>query len=247
MADPAQTHARLQLSNVSDAERALALQRFQIIRPFLEDQMPLPEVALKAGISLRAARYGVKRYQQGGLVALGRKIRFDRDKPQLCSNVQQFIEGLALQKPRLSVATIHRKVIETAGKLAEPAPSYTVVYRLIRKLEPALMTMAHEGSKAYSDSFDLVHRREAAGPNTIWQADHSELDIWLIREDGKLKKHWLTIVFDDYSRAVAGYFLFFEAPSAIQTALALRQASCTALLALPCRSLLNQPVGHFKG
>ena len=35
---------------------------------------------------------------------------------------------------------------------------------------------------------------------------------------------WLTVILDDYSRAVAGYFLFFEAPSAAQTALALRQA-----------------------
>ena len=32
------------------------------------------------------------------------------------------------------------------------------------------------------------------------------------------------MVLDDYSRAVAGYFLSFEAPSAAQTALALRQA-----------------------
>ena len=34
----------------------------------------------------------------------------------------------------------------------------------------------------------------------------------------------MTVVLDDYSRAVAGYFLSFNAPSAIQTALALRQA-----------------------
>jgi hypothetical protein len=32
------------------------------------------------------------------------------------------------------------------------------------------------------------------------------------------------VILDDYSRAVAGYFLFFEASSAAQTALALRQA-----------------------
>ena len=35
---------------------------------------------------------------------------------------------------------------------------------------------------------------------------------------------WLTLIEDDYSRAVAGYFLFFDAPSTIQTALALHQA-----------------------
>src|SRR5207237_1304264 len=101
---------------------------------------------------------------------------------------------------------------------------YSIVYERIRKLEPALLTMAHEGTKAYSDSFDLVHRREADGPNVIWQADHSELDILVKDEQGKPRKPWLTIILDDYSRAVAGYFLFFSAPSAIQTALALRLA-----------------------
>ena len=34
----------------------------------------------------------------------------------------------------------------------------------------------------------------------------------------------LTVILDDYSRAVAGYSLNLTAPSALQTALALRQA-----------------------
>src|SRR5512135_3794067 len=92
------------------------------------------------------------------------------------------------------------------------------------KLEPALLTMAHEGTKAYDDRFELVHRREAKASNAIWRADHCELDVLVKDGEGKARKPWLTIVLDDYSRAVAGYLLFFGAPSAIQTALALRQA-----------------------
>jgi putative transposase len=48
-------------------------------------------------------------------------------------------------------------------------------------LQADLLTLAHQGTKAYSEVFDLVHRREAAGPNAIWQADHSPLDILLVR------------------------------------------------------------------
>src|SRR5207244_12505477 len=73
--------ARSQLINFSDAERSLALEHFQMLRPFLEDQMPLPEIARTAGISLRAARYWVKRYRQRGLVGLVRKIRYDTITP----------------------------------------------------------------------------------------------------------------------------------------------------------------------
>ena len=81
------------------------------------------------------------------------------------------IEGLALRKPRLSVATIHRQTVEAAAKIGEPSPSYDVVYAVIGELEPALLTMAHDGSKSYGDRFELVHRREAEAPNAIWQAD----------------------------------------------------------------------------
>ena len=124
----------------------------------------------------------------------------------------------------MPVATIHREVTEAAKKLGQEPPSYKVVHAVIGKLEPALVTLAHEGSKAYSASFDLVHRREADAPNAIWQADHTELDILVKDTDGTPRRPWLSIIIDDYSRAVAGYFLTLSAPSAIQTALALRQA-----------------------
>ena len=42
--------------------------------------------------------------------------------------------------------------------------------------------------------------------------------------NGQAVRPWLTIIIDDYSRAVAGYTIFLGAPSALQTALALRQA-----------------------
>ncbi len=87
------------------------------------------------------------------------------------------------------------------------------------------MTLAHEGSKAYGESFDLIHRREADAPNATWQADHIALDI-LVKDGGDTaRRPGLTIILDDYSRTVAGYFLSFSDPSAIQTALALRQAT----------------------
>lgn len=43
-------------------------------------------------------------------------------------------------------------------------------------------------------------------------------------EAQEVARPWLTIIVDDYSRAIAGYFLSFSAPSAFATALALRRA-----------------------
>ena len=43
--------------------------------------------------------------------------------------------------------------------------SYAVVRRIVRGLPAGLLTLAHQGNKAYSEGFDLVHRREASKPN----------------------------------------------------------------------------------
>jgi putative transposase len=211
-------------SGLSEAEQARALERYQILRPFLDEGVPLARVARDGGLVLRTARRWVDRYRRQGLAGLSRKERSDKDRPQFSATLRQAIEGLALQKPRRSAAAIHRQAVTIAERLGESPPSYGFVYALIRRLDPALLTLAHEGSKAYADTFDLVHRHEATGPNAVWQADHSELDIWIEDDRGQPRKPWLTIIFDDYSRAVAGYALSFSAPSAIQTALALRQA-----------------------
>ena len=49
--------------------------------------------------------------------------------------------------------------------MGEKAPSYGTVFSIVRDLGADLVTLAHEGTKAYSNTFELVHRREAAGPN----------------------------------------------------------------------------------
>src|SRR3569833_540185 len=94
----------------------------------------------------------------------------------------------------------------------------------MRQLPADLRMLAHQGDIAYADAFELIHRREAERSNAIWQADHCLLDLLVTRGDEPPAKPWLTVVIDDYSRAVGGYFLYFEAPTALQTALAGHQA-----------------------
>jgi putative transposase len=217
--------AQTSLSELSDKERAQALRRFKIIRPFLEGEMALTVLTKEKSISLRTARRWVRLYRSGGLAALGRKSKSRRRPTNQASPwLTEAIEGLALQKPRCSVATIRRKVAAIAKERGKIPPSYSTVYRRIQEVAPALLTLAHEGEKVFSDAFDLLHRREASGPNEIWQADHTELDIWLANDKGEPKKPWLTVILDDYSRAVAGFYLTFLPPSALHTSLALRQA-----------------------
>jgi putative transposase len=211
-------------NGLPEAERALAFERFEFLRPSLEEGVPLARVARDRGLPLRTAQRWATQYRREGLGGLVRKGRSDRGKRHLSDMLRQAIEGLALKKPPLSTAAIYRQAVTLAERLGEAPPTYRIVYAVISDLAPAMLTLAHEGTKAYTEAFDLIHRHEATGPNSVWQADHTELDIWLKDGSGQPEKPWLTIILDDYSRAVAGYALSFSNPSAIQTALALRQA-----------------------
>jgi putative transposase len=119
---------------------------------------------------------------------------------------------------------VHRKVKSVAATKDWAAPSYRAVAAIIQNLDPGLTTLAHAGTKAYEEAFDLIHRREATHPNEIWQADHTPLDIWVFDERKEPARPWFTAILDDYSRAVAGWRLSFLDPSAFQTSLTLRQA-----------------------
>lgn len=213
------------LSQLTEAERAQAMARFQLIRPFLEGQLELAAIAQQHSLSRRTLRRWVQRYGTEGLAGLVRQRRTDCGRPRrLSPALHQCVEGLALQTPPLSIAVIHRQICELAQQNQMRPPSYSLIYAMVRQLPAALTTLAHQGSKAYRQRFDLLHRREAEGPNAIWQADHCLLDILVLREGQAPAKPWLTVVLDDYSRAMAGYFLTFDAPSALNTSLALRQA-----------------------
>jgi putative transposase len=161
--------APLLLSTLSAAARQQAMARFQVIEPFVERGVPLPEIARHHNVALRTARRWVQHYRAGGLVALSRPRRASRGRRRrVTPNLIQRIEALALQSPPLSVAAIHRQVVTLATAQGLPTPGYRMVYNIIRRIAPALRTLAHHGSKAYHETFDLLYRREAEGPNAIW-------------------------------------------------------------------------------
>lgn len=205
-------------------ERNAALQRFHHLRPVLEEGVPPTRLARHLGVALRTVQRWLRRYREQGLAGLARKPRADAGRRRLPLELQQAIEGLALRTPPATIATIHRTAADMARAQGWRVPSYDCVHEIVRALDPALLTLAHEGAKAYGAQFDLVVRREAAAPNEMWQADHTALDIWVCDDHGAAVRPWLTVILDDYSRAVAGYALNLTAPSALQTALALRQA-----------------------
>lgn len=202
----------------------MAFQRFQLLRPHLEAGVSLTAIAQQHRLSLRTLQRWVQRYRDQGLVGLARKPRADQGQHRLHDELRLVIEGLILQKPAPSLASVQRKVTQIALAQGWAVPSYGTIRNIMLQLDEAMRVLAQQGSKAYREAFDLLHQRGATLPNEIWQADHTLLKIFLVNSLGQPSRPWLTVIMDDYSRAIAGYYLGFETPTALATALTLHQA-----------------------
>ena len=206
-------------------QRLSAEDRATLLRQHLDDGVTLTQVAAASGVPERTLRRWLAAYRDRPLAtSLQRKPRSDRDVRKLPPDLVGVVEGLALNRPAPTTAFIHRRVTDAAPARGWPVPSYSTVRSIVAGLDPGLRTLALDGDSAYRDRFELVYRRSADGPNDQWQCDHTLLDLAVLDARDTPARPWLTVVLDDYSRALAGYTLFLGAPTAEQTALALHQA-----------------------
>lgn len=163
------THPQKPVETPDDAETALtmaqreqAMARYAVLRPHLDDGISLTEAARQGEVALRTAQRWLASYRKSGLVGLARPGRSDCGRRRLPDQMVTLIEGLALRRPPISAANIHRQVTQIAPQRDWPVPSYSTVYAIAAGLDPGLRTLAHEGTKRYEETFDLVYRRQAA-------------------------------------------------------------------------------------
>ena len=89
---------------LTEEQRQSAMERFAVLRPHLEEDVPLEQAARHAGVAVRTAERWLSRYRQTGLTGLARPVRRDADGHRLPADLVAFIEGMGLKKPRASVA-----------------------------------------------------------------------------------------------------------------------------------------------
>ena len=187
------------------------------------DGVALAELARAGSISERTLQRWLRCYREEGLTGLGRLPRSDRGKARMPDHLVSLVRELATKRPRPPISAIHRKVAALAVAEERRAPSYSTVARIAGSVPESRIAVVTDPA-AYRDHHELVHRREASASNEMWQADHTVLDILVLDGAGEPIRPWLSVVLDDHSRAIAGYFISLDAPSALNTALALRHA-----------------------
>ena len=199
-------------------------ERMTALGPHVHDGVPLVQKASAAGVPLRTAEWWLTAYLTRGAAGLRRSGRADKGRHRSPDELLKVIEGMDLRRPPPHAAEVHRAAVKIAAGQGWKTPSYTVVREVIAGLDRGLLALAHHDGPVYRDTYELVLRRESGHPNDLWQADHTELDVMVLDEADRPVRPWLTVIVDDHSRAVPGYTVFLGDPTALQTALALRQA-----------------------
>jgi putative transposase len=165
MSDPAAPPA---LTALNEADRAEAHRRWLILRAHLDDGVALSQVAAETGIRHRTLQRWLARYRNTGLAGLARTPRADRGRSRFPEPLRLLIEGLALRKPAASAAHVHRQVTEVAEREGWAVPSYATVYAIIRDVDPALRTLAVEGTKRGRSARSLTRPAASSGTKVRW-------------------------------------------------------------------------------
>jgi hypothetical protein len=86
-----------ELTSLPESARKIALDRFQLLQPHLEDKRFLKSVARDAGIGYRTAQRWMMRYREYGLAGLARNDRADRGRRRaITPALKEILEKLDL-------------------------------------------------------------------------------------------------------------------------------------------------------
>jgi putative transposase len=130
------------LTGLAAARIEEAMARVAVLKRHLEDGVPLSRAAADADISIRTAERWLSRYLNGGLVGLARSARSDIGLRKLSAEIVELIEGMALQKPRLSTATLHRRIVTVARQQGWSPPSYSSIHSIVAALVHCVIDLA---------------------------------------------------------------------------------------------------------
>ncbi len=211
------------MTNFSSDDEDPALRQYALIAPCIEDGISQTARALEVGVTRKTIGRLIEKFTAGGIDALRRKTRADKGQQRVSENTFKFIKGKLLSYPRLSFATIQRQLNRLNAHAAEFTASYQQIRRVRQSLSEDLLVLA-QSEKEFEETRELLIRHEALFPNEMWQCDHKFLDIFVWDNSGNAVKPVLTAIIDDYSRAIMGYYLDLDPPSAQRTAITLRQA-----------------------
>lgn len=225
------------LAAIPDERWAIAKQRFEVIRPLLEqgafDSLAIAKRALESAVHRSTLYRWLSAYRKTSSLdsLLPRRAGPSRGErrlvPEVEAVIESSIESRYLTQQRLSPVHVVRDIQLQCRESGLDLPSESTVRRRLREIPPETKTRRREGHRAAQALAPLRGSfPEVARPLGVVQIDHTPLDLILVDDIHRrpIGKAWLTLAMDILSRMVAGFSLAFESPSSLSVGLCLTHA-----------------------
>ena len=231
------------------------------IRALLQQDGPLGQRVRVAALELKVSERTVFRWlarfveaEQTTSIVPHRRGRkpgakvLDVERERLIDTV---IADTYLKRPRARPETIYREVNMRCGATGLPPVSRNAVIARIRRLDPQLVARKRHGAKHARNNVDPAPGRyRVEGAGDVLQIDHTLADVHLVDRQFRqsIGRPWLTLAVDVATRAVYGFHVSLEPPSALSIALCLSHAAAAKDEWLAARGLeLRWPMSGLPG
>jgi putative transposase len=242
-----------QWESAPDSDWGTALEREAVIRPMAEERKlgkaAIEEASRHLRMSPALVYRLISRYRRRPKTSSlmpwkrgpARNTRYlDLSREDLLTTC---IKEFYLVPERPSLASLFQEVRRRFVERRLPAPNYRTIVRRVRGLDPRHAMSKRQGSKAARDKYGSVGisplRPDA--PMDIVQIDHTRADVTVVDREHRqsIGRPWLTLAVDIASRAVVGFSVSLENPSALSVSLVLSHAVLPKTSWLADRELQN--------
>lgn len=235
------------LHGLSEKDWGKAKARYDIIRPILKNRGNL-EIIKKAALENNVGQNTIYRwlrlFNNSGLVSslAGLKRTGGSGKSRLTNLqdniVNEKIHSVYLDGSRKSITKTIREIQLACDEFSISCPHPNTIRNRIKDISNEEKIRKRFGIKEAREQFEPLKGKfpGADYPLSVVQIDHTPVDIILVDEYFRkpIKRPWLTLAIDVYSRMVAGFYLSFETPGFLGTGI------CIANSILPKEMWLNQ-------
>ena len=219
-----------------------AQRRELVIRAVLGGEGPMTSrtdcAANALGLSARSVRRLLVRYKasaqtssllphQGGPHKRLRRLGADRERL-----IDLAIDQFYLIRPRKPMEEVYREVARQCREKHWVAPVRDTVISRIRALDARLVARRRLGAKSAEPvALSTPGSLEATEALELVQMDHTLADVMIVDSEHRrsIGRPWLSLAIDVATRAVLGFHVGLEAPSALAIALCIEHAALPKL------------------
>lgn len=233
---PAERH----LAGVSEEAWQMAEERRRHIEPLLRNgyrrsDALADKVAAKAGVSRATIYRWLKAFQDTGLLSSlllnpggkGGK-RTPRVSPEVETIIRDAIENFHDTDQSRSIAATIVEIRRRCSNANLNLPAANTIRQRLEQTKGRERVARRKGEAAAHDQFDPIKGSipDADWPLALVQIDHTELPVVIVDDVHRksIKRVWITLAIDVYSRMCLGMHLSLDAPSAMSAGMCISHA-----------------------